>query len=223
VAVVSTAAAAASVVVGGAVVVAGPGPVSAGVDSTSASAMVLGSESRAATGAPASVAGSDGVEQVDAAALVKAAGLAQQHAQQQAQQAQQQAKAAELACPPNAAGFGAVKPWVATAGYFLRCKFNVQTVLGVGGRAGVSDHPIGLALDFMVPTATGDALADCALRNKAALGITYVIWRQRINFGNGWQMMEDRGGITANHYDHVHVSFLPSAGGGSPQCGVGTA
>jgi cell wall-associated NlpC family hydrolase len=47
------------------------------------------------------VAGSDGLQQVDAAALVKAAGLAQQQAQQQAQQAQQQAqqqaKAAQLA------------------------------------------------------------------------------------------------------------------------------
>jgi hypothetical protein len=221
---VTTAATAATVVVGGAVVVARQDPASVGVEGASSTAMLLGSESRAVTGAPVSVvAGSDGLQQVDAAALVKAAGLAQQQAQQQAQQAQQQAKAAELACPPNAAGFGAVKPWVATAGYFLRCKFNVQTVYGVGGRAGVSDHPIGLALDFMVPTATGDALADCALRNKAALGITYVIWRQRINFGNGWQMMEDRGGITANHYDHVHISFLPSAGGGAPQCGASSA
>jgi hypothetical protein len=42
-----------------------------------------------------------------------------------------------------------------------------------------------------------------------------VIWQQRINFGSGWQLMEDRGGVTANHYDHVHVSF-GAAGGGSP-------
>jgi hypothetical protein len=89
---------------------------------------------------------------------------------------------------------------------------------GVAGRAGTSDHPSGRAVDFMVDRATGDALADCALRNRAALGITYVIWRQRINFGSGWQLMEDRGGVTANHYDHVHVSFGASAGRGATTC-----
>jgi hypothetical protein len=29
----------------------------------------------------------------------------------------------------------------------------------------------------------------------------------RINFGSGSQAIEDRGGTTANHHDHVHVSF----------------
>jgi hypothetical protein len=75
----------------------------------------------------------------------------------------------------------------------------------------------------MVDRATGDRLAGCALNNRAALGITYVIWRQRINFGNGWQPMEDRGGITANHYDHVHVSFGDAAGGPPNTCGAGPA
>jgi hypothetical protein len=87
----------------------------------------------------------------------------------------------------------------------------------VAGRGGVSDHPGGKAVDFMVDRGTGDVLAACALRNKAALGITYVIWRQRINFGQGWQAMEDRGGVTANHYDHVHVSFGSGAQGNSLQ------
>ena len=45
-----------------------------------------------------------------------------------------------------------------------------------------------------------------------------MIWRQRINFGSGWQLMEDRGGVTANHYDHVHVSFGSSAGRGPFMC-----
>ena len=39
----------------------------------------------------------------------------------------------------------------------------------------------------------------------------YIIWRQRyydIRTGAGWRMMADRGGVTANHYDHVHVSVL---------------
>ncbi|MGI8797863.1 MAG: hypothetical protein ACR2GE_00980 [Pseudonocardia sp.] len=216
---VTTAATAATVVVGGAVMVVSQDPAPS-VESTS-SAMRLVESSDANMGAPATVVPvSDGLEQVDAASLVKAAGLAQKQAQEQAQQ---QVKAAELACPPNAAGFGSVKPWVASAGYYLRCKFDVKSIGGVAGRSGVSDHPLGLALDFMVDRGTGDALADCALRNKAALGITYVIWRQRINYGNGWQFMSDQGGATANHYDHVHISFAPRAGGGSPQCGVGSA
>ena len=56
----------------------------------------------------------------------------------------------------------------------------------------------------------------CALRNQEALGISYVIWRQRINFGSGWKPMEDRGSPTANHMDHVHVSFESAAGGRPP-------
>ncbi len=89
---------------------------------------------------------------------------------------------------------------------------------GVAGRAGMSDHPSGRAVDFMVDRATGDRLAACALNNRAALGVSYVIWRQRINFGSGWQPMEDRGGVTANHYDHVHVSFGGTAGGPPNVC-----
>ena len=66
----------------------------------------------------------------------------------------------------------------------------------------------------MVDTATGNDLAACVLRNQDALGVKYVIWRQRINFGSGWKAMEDRGGETANHFDHVHVSFDKGAGDG---------
>jgi hypothetical protein len=88
-------------------------------------------------------------------------------------------------------------------------------MFGVAGRAGTSDHPGGLAVDFMVDRATGDRLADCALANMDALGVKYVIWKQRINHGNGWKGMEDRGGATANHFDHVHISFDRGAGGGT--------
>lgn len=34
-----------------------------------------------------------------------------------------------------------------------------------------------------------------------------MIYRQRIDSGDGWERMEDRGGATANHMDHVHISF----------------
>ncbi|MFF4992249.1 coiled-coil domain-containing protein [Streptosporangium saharense] len=79
------------------------------------------------------------------------------------------------------------------------------------------EHPLGRACDFMmstggsVPTAEnvklGDEIAAWALENKSRLGVKYVIWRQRINTGSGWRAMSDRGGVTANHYDHVHISM----------------
>jgi hypothetical protein len=57
----------------------------------------------------------------------------------------------------------------------------------------------------------GDALAEFALAHQAEYGIWYVIFRQRYNDGSGWDPMEDRGSITQNHYDHVHVSFDETA------------
>lgn len=110
-------------------------------------------------------------------------------------------------CAAGGEGFGAVASSVATAGEKLRCMFGVDTVYGVAGRSNASDHPKGNALDFMVDQATGEKLAAYARQNSDELGISYVIYRQRIDTGSGWESMEDRGGITANHMDHVHISF----------------
>jgi hypothetical protein len=118
-------------------------------------------------------------------------------------------------CGIDLGGMGAVRSWVRDAAEFLGCRFDEPQVLGVGGRAGTSDHPSGLAADFMVDRATGDSLAACAVQNREALGISYVIWEQQINSGSGWEAMEDRGGVTANHFDHVHVSFEKSAPSGT--------
>ncbi|CND65887.1 putative secreted protein [Mycobacterium tuberculosis] len=82
------------------------------------------------------------------------------------------------------------------------------------------DHGTGHACDFMVTTggvmasgsakALGDRTAEYAIAHASALGVKYVIWRQRIYDmrSPGWRMMENRGGVTANHYDHVHVSVF---------------
>ncbi len=81
------------------------------------------------------------------------------------------------------------------------------------------EHPLGRACDFMMSSggsmpspgmkALGDSLAVWAIKNGSKLGVKYVIWQQRIyNLGSpGWRTMSDRGGITANHYDHVHISM----------------
>lgn len=73
------------------------------------------------------------------------------------------------------------------------------------------DHGSGRAVDFMVysDAALGNQIADYSISNMAANGISYVIWQQQIygDWNQQWVGMEDRGSITANHYDHVHVSF----------------
>lgn len=113
---------------------------------------------------------------------------------------------------------GQVKDHVAAAAAEIAPAFGVGTVLGVGARPGPSDHPNGLALDFMIRGSRGDQLADYVLANGDRLGVTYLIWSQQINSldGRGWRAMEDRGSTTANHYDHVHVSFSPTGGTGGP-------
>ncbi len=81
-----------------------------------------------------------------------------------------------------------------------------------------SDHPNGRAVDFMIPDykknkALGDALAAYVIANGKRLHVTYLIWQQRsytLTRGT-WKAMDDRGGDTANHMDHVHVSFEPSS------------
>ena len=87
-----------------------------------------------------------------------------------------------------------------------------------GYRAGdTGDHGKGLAIDFMVPqsSALGDQVAAYAVANVASKNISYIIWKQRFYspyasiYGPAytWNLMPDRGSITENHYDHVHVSF----------------
>ncbi|MDA0638258.1 hypothetical protein OUY22_33035 [Nonomuraea sp. MCN248] len=81
------------------------------------------------------------------------------------------------------------------------------------------EHGKGRACDFMISRGMatggeadrGDALAEWLIRNGDRLGVMYIIWKQRyydIRSGGGWDMMSDRGGVTANHYDHVHVSVF---------------
>ncbi|MBW0135913.1 hypothetical protein [Pseudonocardia abyssalis] len=155
----------------------------------------------------------------DAESLLKAAGLAD------AARAEEEARLAREAaanCDVPLRGLGSVKDFVRDAARFISCLYESPTLIGVAGRARVSDHPRGLAIDFMTERERGDRIADCALANQEALGISYVIWRQRVNYGDGWESMSDRGGVTENHYDHVHVSFERGGGSGDPLAGLCT-
>lgn len=106
------------------------------------------------------------------------------------------------------------KNWNLLAGLF-----NIQHV---GGWRPDSDgvgtgHREGLALDFMVDASdpNGDALAQYLIDHFNELGVSYIIWKQRYYsplpsiYGPAgtWSYMPDRGSYTANHMDHVHVSF----------------
>lgn len=109
---------------------------------------------------------------------------------------------------------GAVKPWVQTAADEVGNRFGVTTIYGVGFRPdATSDHPKGLALDYMVGTdyAKGDQIAQFMQANWNVYSVQYIIWKQHIwnesRASEGWRAMQDRGSITANHFDHVHVSF----------------
>ena len=69
----------------------------------------------------------------------------------------------------------------------------------------------------MIPNSSvGQAIANYVRANAKALGVSEVIWSQRIwtvqRSGEGWRSMSDRGSPTANHYDHVHVTVYGSSG-----------
>ena len=136
-----------------------------------------------------------------------------------------QGSSATYAAPaaPDYAGLAAAKSENAglqpqTAAF----KEEIANLFGItsfsGYRPGDSgDHGKGLAIDFMVPvsSALGDQIADYAIQNMATRGINYIIWKQRFYapydsiYGPAytWNPMPDRGSITENHYDHVHVSM----------------
>ena len=136
-----------------------------------------------------------------------------------------QGSSATYAAPaaPDYAGLAAAKSENAglqpqTAAF----KEEIANLFGItsfsGYRPGDSgDHGKGLAIDFMVPvsSALGDQIADYAIQNMASRGISYIIWKQRFyapydsKYGPAytWNPMPDRGSVTENHYDHVHVSM----------------
>ncbi|WP_234814393.1 MULTISPECIES: hypothetical protein [Mycolicibacterium] len=96
-------------------------------------------------------------------------------------------------------------------------------ILNIGGvRAdSMKWHPNGLAIDVMIPNyaspegkALGDRIVAYVLDNADRFGVNHVIFRQHILYrGKAPRKMSDRGGDTANHFDHVHIA---TNGGGFP-------
>lgn len=108
-----------------------------------------------------------------------------------------------------------LQPWVAQMRTVVKNKFGISNIGGT--RPGdPRDHGKGLALDVMVPVGSqlGDDVANWAISNMKDLNLHYVIWEQQIygDYNKKWKWMEDRGNKTANHYDHVHLSFHTGSG-----------
>ncbi|NEM04457.1 hypothetical protein GCU54_00225 [Geodermatophilus normandii] len=183
----------------------------------------------AAEAAAAEAAAQEAAAQ-EAAAQEAAAQEAEEHAAEEAEPAEEagsagggQSPGAATVASSTAASVvaritntsGSVKPQVQAAANVVVS--NVPGAAGItlgGTRASAADpggHPSGLALDYMVMTdaALGDAIVAYHRAHWDELGVDYLIWEQRmLSSPNGsWSMMEDRGGTTANHYDHVHVNY----------------
>lgn len=141
----------------------------------------------------------------------------------QAEQSQTPSRTYSAPAAPDYAGLAVAKSENAglqpqTAAF----KEEIANLFGItsfsGYRPGDSgDHGKGLAIDFMVPvsSALGDQIAEYAVQSMASRGINYIIWKQRFyapydsKYGPAytWNQMPDRGSVTENHYDHVHVSM----------------
>ena len=141
----------------------------------------------------------------------------------QAEQSQTPSRTYSAPAAPDYAGLAVAKSENAglqpqTAAF----KEEIANLFGItsfsGYRPGDSgDHGKGLAIDFMVPvsSALGDQIAEYAVQNMASRGINYIIWKQRFyapydsKYGPAytWNPIPDRGSVTENHYDHVHVSM----------------
>ena len=171
-----------------------------------------------ATETPADTTGSSATEEAASTATSDTA-----TSTYQAEQSQTPSRTYSAPAAPDYAGLAVAKSENAglqpqTAAF----KEEIANLFGItsfsGYRPGDSgDHGKGLAIDFMVPvsSALGDQIAEYAVKNMASRGINYIIWKQRFyapydsKYGPAytWNLMPDRGSVTENHYDHVHVSM----------------
>jgi len=94
---------------------------------------------------------------------------------------------------------------------------QINTIYGVRPHDPYPDHPSGHAIDLMLPNyksneALGWKMAKYYQAHASELGVSYIIFHQQIwsvaRDSEGWRHMEDRGGDTANHMDHVHITTI---------------
>jgi len=87
---------------------------------------------------------------------------------------------------------------------------NFPEITTYGTLRGDGEHAQGIAMDIMVAGDRAWQVAEFLREYSTTFGVSYVIHARRIwsvqRASEGWRAMEDRGSVTANHYDHVHVT-----------------
>lgn len=100
---------------------------------------------------------------------------------------------------------------------------QIGTIGGYRAHDAYPDHPSGLALDVMTGDPVGTEVNEWLHAQKDALALNYTIWKQFYRpAGGGGNLMEDRGSITQNHFDHIHALFNANGVAGIQDGGVGT-
>lgn len=92
----------------------------------------------------------------------------------------------------------------------VTARWSFKAIGGYRATNNRSNHGSGGAIDFMTysDSAKGWAVAHYLAANAGAFDVDHIIFEQKIwtPYKPYWRPMADRGSITANHYDHVHVS-----------------
>jgi hypothetical protein len=118
--------------------------------------------------------------------------------------------------PPVTIFFNGVPEHVAATGLRVGDLFGIGTIGGKAARgSSTSDHPRGLALDFMVgrDAKLGDTVAAYFEASAGLENVRYIIWKDHLVYPGArtdWAKLPVDYGpkMTLRHMDHVHVSFL---------------
>lgn len=104
-------------------------------------------------------------------------------------------------------GLKGISSNAAKAADYFGSKYGIKSIGGYRSKGSVpgSDHPKGLALDYMTNNKKqGTALANDVIQNYKAWNVKYVIWNRYIwSPSRGWRKYNG----PSPHTDHVHVSF----------------
>jgi hypothetical protein len=105
------------------------------------------------------------------------------------------------------------------AGRYVNVRWpQIQDIGGWRPYDAFPDHPSGRAIDIMMPNGGGGSdvglgndIAEYFMENAKEYGVHYIIWRQRMWKSSSkpgeWRGLTNRGSATANHFDHIHISF----------------